>query len=56
MYLLALPVSFFFFFLAGLRQVHDAHYYNLGISRAATEWLMWPTCWPANPPERVSVL
>lgn len=40
LYLLALPVSFFFF-LAGLRQVHDAHHYNLGISRGATEWLMF---------------
>src|SRR5262249_23948253 len=31
----------FMFFLTGLRQVHNAYHYALGISRAATEWLMF---------------
>jgi fatty acid desaturase len=31
----------FFYFLTGLRQVHDAHHYNLGLSRAATEWVLF---------------
>ena len=39
-YVLAAGVSFMFF-LAGLRQVHDAYHYNLGLSRAATEWVMY---------------
>ena len=39
-YLAALLTSFFFF-LTGLRQVHDAHHYNLGLSRAATEWVLF---------------
>ena len=30
----------FMFFLAGLRQVHNAHHYALGLSRQATEWVM----------------
>lgn len=34
-------VASFFFFLTGLRQVHDAHHYNLGLSRTATEWVMF---------------
>ena len=34
-------VASFVFFLTGLRQVHDAHHYNLGLSRAATEWVMF---------------
>ncbi len=39
-YALALPLSFIFF-LTGLRQVHNAHHYALGISRRATEWVMF---------------
>jgi fatty acid desaturase len=35
----ALAASFVFF-LTGLRQVHNAHHYALGLSRAATEWVM----------------
>ncbi len=35
----ALAVSFLFF-LAGLRQVHDAYHYNLGIRSQPTEWVM----------------
>ena len=31
----------FMFFLTGLRQVHDAYHYALGLSRAATEWVMF---------------
>ncbi len=31
----------FVFFLTGLRQVHDAYHYNLGLSRAATERVMY---------------
>jgi fatty acid desaturase len=31
----------FFFFLTGLRQAHDAHHYNLGLSRPATEWVLF---------------
>jgi fatty acid desaturase len=38
-YLAAVPVSVWFF-LAGLRQIHDACHYNLGISRRATEWVL----------------
>ena len=37
---MALGVSFFFF-LTGLRQAHDAQHYNLGLSRGATEWVMF---------------
>ena len=40
LYLLALPVSFVFF-LTGLRQVHNAYHYAIGISRAATQWVMF---------------
>src|SRR5215212_6808744 len=40
LYPLAAAASFFFF-LTGLRQVHDAYHYNLGLSRAATEWVMF---------------
>jgi fatty acid desaturase len=36
----ALLVSFVFF-LTGLRQVHNAYHYVLGIPRAATEWVMF---------------
>jgi fatty acid desaturase len=36
----ALAVSFVFF-LTGLRQVHNAHHYALGIPRLATEWVMF---------------
>lgn len=31
----------FMFFLTGLRQVHNAYHYALGISRGATEWVMF---------------
>jgi fatty acid desaturase len=40
LYPLALLASFVFF-LTGLRQAHDAHHYNLGLSRAATEWVLF---------------
>lgn len=40
LYVLAAGASFMFF-LTGLRQVHDAYHYNLGLSRAATEWVMY---------------
>src|SRR5262249_31083997 len=40
LYLPALLASFVFF-LAGLRQVHDAFHYALGLSRGATEVLMF---------------
>jgi fatty acid desaturase len=39
-YVPALLVSYVFF-LTGLRQVHNAYHYALGISRAATEWVMF---------------
>lgn len=39
-YLIALPFSFIFF-LCGLRQVHNAYHYAVGISRPATEWMMF---------------
>src|SRR6267142_2290877 len=39
-YLLALGASFMFF-LTGLRQVHNAYHYALGISRNATECVMF---------------
>jgi fatty acid desaturase len=39
LYPLALLASFMFF-LTGLRQVHNAYHYALGLSRAATEWVM----------------
>ncbi|PTU33111.1 fatty acid desaturase family protein [Stenotrophobium rhamnosiphilum] len=39
-YLLALGASFMFF-LTGLRQVHNAYHYALGLSRSATEWVMF---------------
>lgn len=39
-YLFALAASFMFF-LTGLRQVHNAYHYALGISRNATEWVMF---------------
>lgn len=38
-YPIALPLSFMFF-LTGLRQVHNAFHYVLGISRPLTEWLL----------------
>lgn len=31
----------FYFFLTGLRQVHNAHHYALGLSKRATEWVMF---------------
>ena len=39
-FLLALGASFMFF-LTGLRQVHNAYHYALGISRRATEFVMF---------------
>src|SRR5256885_8593331 len=39
-YIPALACSFIFF-LTGLRQVHNAYHYALGISRAATEWVIF---------------
>src|SRR5437879_926183 len=39
-FVLALPFSFMFF-LTGLRQVHNAQHYALGISRRATEGVMF---------------
>lgn len=39
LYALALACSFMFF-LTGLRQVHNAYHYALGIPRRATEWVM----------------
>jgi fatty acid desaturase len=39
-YLLALPFSFIFF-LCGLRVVHNAYHYAMGIPRPATEWVMF---------------
>ncbi len=40
LYALAAGASFVFF-LTGLRQVHDAYHYNLGLSKTATEWAMY---------------
>jgi fatty acid desaturase len=40
LYVPALACSFMFF-LAGLRQVHNAHHYALGLSRQPTEWVMF---------------
>ena len=31
----------FMLFLTGLRQVHNAHHYALGLSRRATEWFLF---------------
>src|SRR5688500_17895859 len=31
----------FIFFLCGLRQVHNAYHYVVGVSRPATEWMMF---------------
>lgn len=39
-HLIALGCSFMFF-LTGLRQVHNAYHYALGISRPLTEWVMF---------------
>jgi len=39
-YLFALGTSFIFF-LTGLRQVHNAYHYVLGIPRKSTEWVMF---------------
>lgn len=39
-YLMALPFSFILF-LCGLRVVHNAYHYALGIKRPATEWVMF---------------
>ncbi len=40
LYLLALPASFMFF-LVGLRQVHNAYHYALGLSRRGSDWVMF---------------
>jgi fatty acid desaturase len=40
LYLFALGFSFIFF-LCGLRVVHNAYHYAMGISRPATEWVMF---------------
>jgi fatty acid desaturase len=40
LYILALPFSFIFF-LCGLRQVHNAYHYVVGIPRKATEVMMY---------------
>ncbi len=40
LYLPALAASFVFF-LAGLRQVHGACHYSLGVSRTASEWVLF---------------
>ncbi len=40
LYWLALGFSFVFF-LCGLRQTHNAYHYAVGISRPATEWMMF---------------
>ncbi len=40
LYVPALALSFVFF-LAGLRQVHGACHYSLGVSRTASEWLLF---------------
>jgi len=37
---LALPASFMFF-LVGLRQVHNAYHYALGLSRRGSDWVMF---------------
>ena len=39
LYILALPFSFMFF-LTGLRQVHNAYHYALGVSKKSTEQVM----------------
>jgi fatty acid desaturase len=39
-YFLALPASFIFF-LVGLRQVHNAYHYALGLSRRGSDWVMF---------------
>jgi fatty acid desaturase len=39
-FLAALACSFVFF-LTGLRQVHDAYHYSLGLQNRATEWVMF---------------
>jgi fatty acid desaturase len=40
LYFLALPASFMFF-LVGLRQVHNAYHYALGLSRRGSDWVMF---------------
>jgi fatty acid desaturase len=40
LYVIALACSFLFF-LTGLRQVHNAYHYALGLGRGATEWVMF---------------
>ena len=39
-YLFALPASFMFF-LVGLRQVHNAYHYALGLGRRGSDWVMF---------------
>ena len=40
LYWLALPASFMFF-LVGLRQVHNAYHYALGLARRGSNWVMF---------------
>ncbi len=40
LYFFALPASFMFF-LVGLRQVHNAYHYALGLSRRGSDWVMF---------------
>jgi hypothetical protein len=40
LYFLALPASFMFF-LVGLRQVHTAYHYALGLGRRGSDWVMF---------------
>src|SRR5262249_29154477 len=39
-FLAALPASFMFF-LVGLRQVHNAYHYALGLSHRGSDWVMF---------------
>lgn len=40
LFVVALPLSFMFF-LVGLRQVHNAYHYALGLSRRGSDWVMF---------------
>src|SRR5689334_24927987 len=40
LFLFALPASFMFF-LVGLRQVHNAYHYALGLGRRGSDWVMF---------------
>jgi fatty acid desaturase len=41
LWILGSLIASFYFFLTGLRQVHNAHHYALGLSKGATEWVMF---------------